>query len=297
MPSPQSRRWCFTLNNYSDSEYLAVIGLANSVSYLIVGKEVGETGTPHLQGYVVFQSNCRLAGAKRHLGSRCHLACAMGSSAQNRAYCSKGGDFFETGICPESDGGAREKIKWDLVKEAAKKGFLDDVPDDVFVRNYSTLRQIAKDYQKKPDDAPDVTGIWIHGKAGIGKSRYARFHYPTFFDKNLNKWWDGYQGEDSVLLDDFSTDHACLRNHLKRWADRYSFGAEIKGGALQIRPKNIIVTSQYSIDDIWEDEATRDAMKRRFTVHHLIFPWTEPTGESEAPRDILNEIEQYLLLD
>lgn len=45
----QAKRWCYTLNNYSDTEYQHVTQITDCV-YHVVGKEVGASGTPHLQG-------------------------------------------------------------------------------------------------------------------------------------------------------------------------------------------------------------------------------------------------------
>jgi len=41
-------------------------------------------------------------------------------------------------------------------------------------------------------DTQHLKGVWIHGPAGTGKSRYARAKYPAAYPKGLNKWWDGY---------------------------------------------------------------------------------------------------------
>lgn len=43
--------------------------------------------------------------------------------------------------------------------------------------------------------------IWIVGKSGVGKSWYAKSFMP--YMKAQNKWWDGYEGQSEVLIDDF----------------------------------------------------------------------------------------------
>jgi len=50
----QSFNWCFTLNNYTDEEMEQIKNLAPSgiIQYIAFGEEIGEEGTPHLQGYL-----------------------------------------------------------------------------------------------------------------------------------------------------------------------------------------------------------------------------------------------------
>lgn len=96
-------RWCFTLNNYTEDEYNAVNAVLSdegSVTYGIVGKEVGENGTPHLQGFVIFKRTHRFGRVRNKLGPRCHIEAARGSTDQNRTYCSKDGSFVEFGNPP-----------------------------------------------------------------------------------------------------------------------------------------------------------------------------------------------------
>ncbi len=53
--------------------------------------------------------------------------------------------------------------------------------------------------------------------------------------------------------------------HLKVWGDHYPFTAEGKGYTLdKIRPKRIIVTSNYRISDIYEDPKDHEPIQRRF---------------------------------
>ncbi len=53
-----SKRWCFTLNNPEIDEISNIVLVCKGMTgVFIIGSEVGENGTPHLQGYVEFIKN------------------------------------------------------------------------------------------------------------------------------------------------------------------------------------------------------------------------------------------------
>ena len=281
----QSRRWCFTLNNYTDAEYLAITEWG--VRYMVIGMETGETGTPHIQGFVIFNSNKRLTAVKE-LQHRAHWEIARGSTEQASDYCMKDGCFEEYGQKPQAAGdagGDAEKQRWVDAKMAAIAGDLDDIPDDIYIRYYRTLKDIKRDHMPDVPDADETTGVWLYGAPGVGKSRMARADFPGAYLKMQNKWWDGYTGQDFVILDDFDCKE--LGHHLKIWADRYSFIAETKGGAIKIRPKKIIVTSNYHPKDDkfkWDDEMV-GAILRRFKVMKIRPPLGAPPSPERAALD------------
>lgn len=262
----RSRNWCGTINNPADKgidrEHL---WKPEAMKYLIVGMERGATGTPHYQFFVRFLNARRFDSVKK-IFAGAHLEVCRGSPKENIEYCKKEGDYVEHGEAPlsKTDIGDLEKQRWTDALQAAKEGRIDDIPADITLRHYRTIRLIQKDYMEPAEDANSVTGIWLWGESGAGKSRKARLDYPQAYLKMANKWWDGYQNQENVILDDLDKNHHVLGHHLKIWSDRYAFIAETKGGALQIRPSVLCVTSQYQIHEIWDDEETRDALKRRF---------------------------------
>jgi len=105
----------FTLNNPTDDEAQHLADLfeqdGGGVEYLVMGRETGESGTPHLQGYVIFTAAVRRNTAKNRLGSqRFHLEVSRGTPKQASDYCKKDGDYDEFGECPEVSQGKRTDL-------------------------------------------------------------------------------------------------------------------------------------------------------------------------------------------
>lgn len=261
-----SRRWCFTINNWTDEEYEAMFEWP-AVDYMVAGKEVGESGTNHIQGFVRFTVNMRLSAVKK-LNARAHWEITRGTTRQAADYCKKEGDFEEVGEMPMTaeEKGEMERARWEEIRQKAKSGDIETIEPQVYVVHYRTLKEIARDHMAQVAPLKAPCGIWIWGQAGVGKSYYARKTWPEHFIKELNKWWDGYSNEVTVIVDDMDPNYASAFGRLfKIWSDAYPFVAETKGGAIRIRPERFVVTSQYRIDEVWSDKETLAAIKRRFT--------------------------------
>ena len=128
---------------------------------------------------------------------------------------------------------------------------------------------IAKD-GPPAESRSNLDNYWLYGATGTGKSKYARETWPNPFLKDVTKWWDHYDGQPAVLVDDLDPEHKFLAKQLKNWSDHYPFTPEIKGGRLPpIRPATIIVTSQYHPEDIFTPEDTK-AILRRFKLKHFV---------------------------
>lgn len=101
MPSSQSKYWCFTINNPTEEDSAPLH--SDIYEYLVVGNEVGEEGTPHLQGFIVMKKRTRLPSMKTIL-PRAHLEVMKGQPSEAAAYCKKDGDYIEEGTLPADKG-------------------------------------------------------------------------------------------------------------------------------------------------------------------------------------------------
>lgn len=92
----RSRGWCFTLNNFNEVEYNILKLKISLYSQWIIAKEVGELGTPHLQGYFYSKNQVAFSSLK-NINNRIHWERAKGKPLDNLNYCMKEG-LFETNM-------------------------------------------------------------------------------------------------------------------------------------------------------------------------------------------------------
>lgn len=276
-----------TLNNPVETaqDYLQAIYTALKAKYCCGQLEKGENGTFHLQFFLNFKDAVRPAHIKK-FDSKLHVEIVKINNGAH-TYCMKEDTRiegpWEFGEKPVQ---RNNKTDWEEVKQNAMTGKIDKIPADIYVKHYRNIKQIEKDHMILGPDAEGVRGIWLWGDTGLGKSRYARSELcrdTTPFIKWCNKWWDGYQSQTHVLMEDIDPSHKCLGHHLKIWTDRYATTGEPKGGSLPLKHTHFIVTSQYSIEQIWEgDIQTIAALRRRFRVTHFTEPYGPGGGDKSA---------------
>lgn len=112
--SSRAKRWVFTLNNYTPQDEARLQAL--QPTYLVYGREVGESGTPHLQGFVIWETALRFNACKTQIGATAHLEVAKGTSPQAADYAKKDGDIYEYGTCPSQG----QRTDWDQFIEWVK---------------------------------------------------------------------------------------------------------------------------------------------------------------------------------
>lgn len=122
MPGTYSKYWCFTVNNPTADD--GALLTEDLVEYLVMGRETGENGTSHIQGFVILNKRYRIAGLSKLL-PRGHLEAMKGTPQQASDYCKKDGDFMEIGILPDAPnvkGGSSNAQRYVDALASAKAG-------------------------------------------------------------------------------------------------------------------------------------------------------------------------------
>lgn len=271
------KHWCWTLNNYTEDEEQAIQARSEDspdIEYLIYGREIGENGTPHLQGFVSLRSRRSLSFVKNLLSPRLHLEARRGTVQQAIEYCEKDGNVWSHGDRPAGQG---ERTDLKRVHVTIKQGkTLQEVAElhpQEFIRYHHGIAKLHSFYQAKRDWQTEVYVFW--GPTGTGKTKRAfqeagdqAFIYPGC------GWFDGYDGQDNVIFDEFTGGDFKL-SYLLKLLDRYPLRVPVKGSYMNWKPRKIWITSNLN-PDVWYQgahEEHRLALRRRFTqVTHFNAP-------------------------
>lgn len=262
--SGRTRNWCFT--SFSD---VAPVFDANVMTYLIVGAEVcPTTGKSHWQCFACFKETKTMSAAKKILGE-CHLEMMMGSHAQASAYCKKAKKFKEFGTCPKQ--GKRNDLE-DVVK------LVNEGTDILTIAETCPLQMIkygkgiialkAMADQRLAPEWRDLKVIVLWGPSGTGKTRTAVESSDDYYIKDpTNKWFDGYVGQKTLILDEFMPEAAPWAT-LLRWLDGYKLQVETKGGSTFAMWETVYITSNIPPEKWYKNDFA--PLQRRITrIEHL----------------------------
>lgn len=236
-----ARDWCFTSFD-TDKE----LGFEkDNCRYIIYGRErCPTTNREHYQGFAIFKRTCRMPKAKQWLGGQngVHLDPRRGTRDEARDYCIKDGDVFEWGVF---DGITKE----DLFNKPI--GFIKENYKEFYCRYHKGLEKL----QPKGDKWRKVEVIHIQGEPGTGKTRMVMEMDSVYKIDAPYKWFDGYEGEEILLIDDYKRgmiDRGLFLNLL----DGYRLRLETKGSHTWALWSKVYITSNY-------DTASWDAAELR----------------------------------
>ncbi len=274
---PKLRNAIFVINNWCPADVPRLLA-CSGFSYICFAEEIGESGTPHLQGYAEVPDQIPFQRFKRLVGVGCWLHARNGSQAQAIAYTKKDGlDSWHEAGERRSQGQRTDLL---AIKDAIDKGAtMLELAEQNFPlfchyrRGWSAYMKL-KVRPRAPTDPLTVLYWW--GDTGTGKSTKAYNDYPgAYWQMTGTKWMEGYDNRQHsvVIFDDYDPCAFTIRQFLTI-LQSFPLKLEMKGDSSEFIPEIIVITNNVSPDMLYSDQCPRliAAFERRLTrvVHFPI---------------------------
>lgn len=271
-------QWISTWNNYSDDDIVKFAAWCKQrTSFSVVGREVGQQGTPHLQGF--HQNSRTLSFPAFHKQFPSVWVKPVGIDNGASAYPEKDGDVcIRHGEYEEKKPGRRTDLE--AIAELAKSGkSLADIAAEapVAVLQYPAgLRQLCALNERPRDRTVPKRCVCLYGPTGTGKTRRVWDHcdtlgvVPYLWENGMPTWWDGYSGQKHVIMDEYRSQ--LPMSYLLRLMDRYAMRVQYKGGSCQFVADYLYFTSSKHPRDWYSDSEQDkiDQLLRRFDAIYEI---------------------------
>lgn len=234
------RNFVFTINNWEPG-CLQTLSEFKHVRYLVAGEEVGECGTPHLQGYCELMSSTAFMTVKEMI-PRAWLCYRKGSAKQANAYCIKD-DKIHIQMGEMSQPGERNDIK--EFTDALKRGMsMEEAAREMplpYIKFHRGFEKLARMYIPDRSEVPEVIVYW--GDAGCGKSALSREGMvdPYVWSSAQKEWFDCYFGQRDVILEEFRGEIPFPT--MLQLLDRYNTRVPVKGDFTKFSSGRIHITS------------------------------------------------------
>lgn len=262
-PGTKKRGWMLTINNPTQEDVDKLV--ADTYEYLVFQFERGESGTLHVQAFIYYK-NPRVWPKRKYPNAHIEIAKSIQASIK---YCKKEDTRvdgpWEYGTMPEQ--GRRtdlEEVAMKIVGGATIKKIADEHPE-MIVRYSKGLRDLKMLTMKRRTTKPYV--VWLWGLTGVGKTKYVwdkhGYDDGVVYEKPRGKWWDGYDQQEVVILDDLDESTIDFRELLKI-LDRYPHKVEVKGSFVELNSPFMYITSEYSPGTLFgETGNVYDQIRRR----------------------------------
>lgn len=292
------RSWFFTVNNYTENDYTAFINVSELLEYtwLVVGKEVGEQGTPHLQAAITLKKPMRFNAVRASYGNRVHVEKIRNQKAAFD-YCKKEGDFFEDDNRKQGKRTDIDKLIETVNTGATLRNVAIEHPREFIkyphgVEKYFTIFHNTS----RPDDWTKLNHQWHFGPTSCGKTTYckqlAREEFGSanrvgdeeddeiFWIANIeqsNGFWNGYENQPVIIFDDIRKNLMMFHLWL-RVLDTNPMTINIKNSTRKLSSTRIYITAPDDPIDMWDNHTEKvDQLVRR--LNGGIFRWSyDETG-------------------
>lgn len=245
-----NRSYVFTINLAEcEKHFLLDFSQCDYIRYAVYQLEIGENGNEHFQGYLELSRACRFTQIARSVKGMelAHFEVRRGTPAQARDYAMKDDSRldgpFEYGDWSAVHQGKRNDLisAMELLENTKQLPLVLSQYPATFARYFRGMEKalsIWEDTKNRP--TPEI--IFHYGEPGTGKTHWIFNNEPNLFMyANSDKWFDGFNGTDALLLDDFYGQYPFSK--LLRLLDKYPFSVETKGGTIWVKSPKIYLTS------------------------------------------------------
>lgn len=252
-----------------------------------------ETHRLHHQGYVEFSEQKRFSWVQKHCEGleTAHLEERKGTQDDAVKYCTK----EDTRVDGPYEFGER-KIQGkrnDLVqiRDKIRSGVPERQIADEHFGSWARYRRSFIEYRRLHN--LEVVRDWpmelvlLIGDSGTGKSWKARHDYPGAYWKIPGKWWDGYSGQETVVVDEMYG-HRFAFSDLLQLMDRYPFQVETKGAVIQFVSLRIVFTSNEEPEKWYSGEKTHQMSWDKNPLNRRIKQFGKIIRLTEVHEDVAN---------
>jgi len=224
----------------------------DEVRYMILGEEIcPKTGKIHWQGYLEFYKPIRMTGVKNCFNDKTiHLGIRFKSRENARDYCKKDNKFEESGYWISGQG--HRSDLFDVVEDLKNGKKISDIIEEnpqIYCQYRNGLKDIAAHYsQKRVPKTRPVEVILLTGPTRCGKTRMAMAEKPFKMEGYKLKWWDGYDEEKCILIDDYNNDVNI--NVMLNLLDIYPLKLETKGSHTHAHWNKVYITTNLKLYEI-----------------------------------------------
>lgn len=247
----RSRSWCFVSYHPEGPE-----DLHDNIKYIIFQQETcPKTKRLHWQGHVEFFTPIGYKSVQKCIGDEKAHVEIVKDRIESRAYCTPGGSK-KSGPKDHIPGSQYERGQWDEVGQGRRSDFSEicdairaDKPlreiananPGTFARYHRGIRELRRlQWGRRMNQECEVIVLW--GKGGAGKTHKANELAPNAYWKDNTKWWNDYNGEKEVIINDMML-NKWEPDYLKNMFDKWPMKIEDKGGVMELAATKFVITT------------------------------------------------------
>lgn len=263
------------------------------VAYAVWQYEMSESGTPHYQGYIQMKKKYSLSGLQKNMPPGIHWEARKKTHAQARDYCKKEDTRiagpWEFGTETHQGRDSALMPMFEAVKEGKAELEVMAIDPLIWARYFRAIERYRKLVTPSRKDGDTVYTRVYWGPTDIGKSWRAQFEavahngvyykLPTPQNQKHTVWWDDYNGEEDVIIDEFSGQISL--HYMNTICDRYKCSVQTKGGVVRLNMRRLWITSNDNPKEWWPNMGIKPFLKRvtgdNGKCEHMVTPWRPET--------------------